>query len=143
MSQSKTEVIQNQLLESGNIFNALAANEDSFTQESLGEYLNQKIQEKQMKKSDVPQYSGLSTSYVYEIFASQKIPTREKAIQLAFGLKLSFSETQRLLKLCLVSELYSRNKRDAVLIFALNKQLSIFQTDELLFEIKEKTLLQE
>jgi hypothetical protein len=45
---------------------------------------------------------------------------------------LSLDETQKLLKISGNKELYSRQKRDAILMFAFNKNLKIHEADELL-----------
>jgi hypothetical protein len=39
-----------------------------------------------------------------------------------------------MLKLAEKSQLYVKNKRDAIIIFALNKKLSMIELNELLFE---------
>jgi hypothetical protein len=59
-------------------------------------------------------------------------PSRDKVLQLAFGLRLTVDEAQRLLRAADKSPLYPRLKRDAVVLFALNKSLSILETQNLL-----------
>ncbi len=53
------------------------------------------------------------------IFAGEKIPSRDKLIALAFGLRLSEEETIKLLKISGNRELYARDERDALILFAL------------------------
>ena len=60
---------------------------------------------------------------------------------LAFGLGCSLVEAQRLLRLAGASELWSRNRRDAIIIFCLEHGMNRAQTDDELWRLGEKTLL--
>ena len=53
---------------------------------------------------------------------------------LCFGMGLSLRETQSFLKKCTYSELYPRNRRDAVVIFCLQHDCSIMETNDILYE---------
>ena len=46
-------------------------------------------------------------------------------------MSLNLEDSQRLLKLAGVSELYPRIKRDSIILFAINKDLTIEKCDEL------------
>jgi hypothetical protein len=53
---------------------------------------------------------------------------------------LNLEETQRLLKIGGGSALYPRNKRDSVIIYAINNAYSVLDCDEILYELGEDTL---
>ena len=55
-------------------------------------------------------------------------PSRDKAIQLAFGFGLDVEETQGLLRAADKSVLYPRIKRDAAIIFAISRKMSLTET---------------
>jgi hypothetical protein len=59
-------------------------------------------------------------------------PSRNKVIQLAFGLHVSLDELQMLLKVAGMNVLYSKMKRDAIIIYAISNHMSIIETDILL-----------
>ena len=84
--------------------------------------------------------SLLSRAYVYQIFSGEKMPSRDKLIAIAFGLHLSDVETQALLKLSKNRELYARDERDAIILFALQRNKSVLETNDLLFELGYKVL---
>ena len=84
--------------------------------------------------------AGLDQSYGYKIFRGQHLPSRDIIIKLALVLRLNLTETQRLLKLGQVNELYPRNERDAIIIFCLNQKKSLTETDEELYKHQQKTL---
>jgi transcriptional regulator with XRE-family HTH domain len=106
---------------------------DELVFSSLSEYLELLINEKKLKKSDVIKRSNLDKNYAYQIFNGNKTnPSRDKMIMLAFGLKLSVVETRKLLKISNSSDLYVRNPRDSVIIFALNKGFDLIKANEYL-----------
>ena len=84
--------------------------------------------------------SLLNRAYVYQIFSGEKMPSRDKLIAIAFGLRLSDEETQALLKLSKNRELYARDERDAIILFALQRNKSVLEANELLFELGHKVL---
>ena len=91
------------------------------------------------EKNDVVVKSGLTGTYPYQIFDGKKAAGRDKLIQLAFGFPLNLEETQRLLKYGGHNELYVKVKRDAYVMFALEKGYDIQKLNELLFDCGEKT----
>lgn len=134
MDQKTTEELTHEIKSATDIDDYLSANSNHMLTTSLAEYLNTLLLQKKIRKADVIRGSLLSRAYVYKIFAGEKMPSRDKLIALAFGLGLSDSETQKMLKLSGNQELYARNKRDAVIIFALQKNKSILEVNELLYD---------
>ena len=64
------------------------------------------------------------------MFNGTRRPSRDKVIQLAFGFGLGVDETQRLLRAADKSLLYPRLKRDAVILYGLQKSLPILAVQE-------------
>ena len=91
----------------------------------LSEYLCGLLDEKGLKRSDVVVKTGLDKAYVYQIFAGKKHPSRDKLITIAFGMKLSEEEAQRMLKLSGHRALWPRDERDALLLFAVQRGMSL------------------
>lgn len=134
MELKNTEELTHEIKSATDIDDYLAVNSDNMLTTTLSDYLNTLLRQKKIRKADVIRGSLLSRAYVYKIFAGEKIPSRDKLIALAFGLGLSDSETQKMLKLSGYRELYARNKRDALLLFALQKHKSILEVNELLYD---------
>ena len=61
-------------------------------------------------------------------------------LRIAFGMRLSVEETQRLLTLSGNSILYPKVRRDAALIYALDKKGTLIEAEQLLEELDEKPL---
>ncbi len=134
MELKNTEELTHEIKSATDIDDYLAVNSDNMLTTTLSDYLNTLLRQKKIRKADVIRGSLLSRAYVYKIFAGEKIPSRDKLIALAFGLGLSDSETQKMLKLSGYRELYARSKRDALLLFALQKHKSILEVNELLYD---------
>lgn len=61
-------------------------------------------------------------------------------LQLAFGLGVGVEETQRLLRLADRSPLYPKLRRDAIILYCLNRRKTLAETQELL-QSMELTIL--
>lgn len=113
-----------------------------FVETSISEYLNELLEEKQLKKSEVIRRANLDKNYAYQIFNGNKLnPSRNKVLMISIGMGLTLTETRRLLKICNQSDLYIRNARDSVIIFGIDKKMTLMEINELLndfsFEILE------
>lgn len=87
------------------------------------------MDEKGLRRSDVVTKTGLDKAYVYQIFAGKRNPSRDKLITIAFGMKLSEEETQRMLKLSGHRELWPRDERDALFLYAIQRGMSLEDVD--------------
>jgi hypothetical protein len=138
--KKSTDELLNILDKNKSISAYLSDNKDEFLSEGLADYLNRLLKEKQLKKAEVIKASLINTVYGYQIFSGLKAPSRDRLIQLAIGMHLNLEETQRLLKIGGGSALYPRNKRDSVIIYAINNAYSVLDCDEILYELGEDTL---
>ena len=121
-----------------------AKNKDKMLAGNLSGYLNELVAKKNLVIADVVKDSGLEKAYVYQIFdGKRKNPSRDKMIAIAFGMHLNEEETQRMLKLAGHRELYPRIARDAAILFAIQRGMSIRETDRELFDNGLQTILPE
>lgn len=132
--EKSTDDLLNEIKQTSEIQNFLDSNEDEFSERPLCELIDEIIKDKKLKKSEVVARSGLNRIYGYQILSGKRIPSRDKLIALCFGLKLDLDETNRLLKRAGLSELYAKNKRDSIIIFAINSKKSVFIANDVLFE---------
>lgn len=112
----------------------LEQEEENLTTLPLHQYLETLFSEKGISPSDCIRRCGLDRTYCYQIFSGTKQPSRDKVLALCFGLSLDFEETQLLLKKTGYPQLYPRNERDSMIIFALQRHTSITDLNELLFD---------
>lgn len=132
--KKKTEDLFNILEKGNNIEEYFSDNIEEIYPDSIPEILAYFLKEKELSKSEVLDNSLIEKHYGYQIFSGTKKPSRDKVIMLCFGMHLTLRETQSLLKKCTYSELYPRNRRDAVVIFGLQHNCSIMETNDILYE---------
>lgn len=140
MEYKSTDELTHEITNSTDVEDYLKKNEEHLLTQRLSEYLNMLLSEKEISRADVVRNSLLDRVYVYQIFSGKKTPSRDKLIALAFGLCLSDEETQKLLKLSGNRELYARDERDVLILFALQRKKTIFEANELLFSHNFTTL---
>lgn len=107
----------------------------------LSDYLHALLDERDgMTRADVYRAAKLNPTFVYDMFQGKCLPKRDNAIMLAFGLRCSLRETQRLLRLAGVSELWPKNRRDAIILWCVEQGRNLDECDEELWRLGEKTL---
>ena len=110
------------------------------TSRSLPQYLDDLLVEKGLKRADVVRRAGLNETFGYQIFVGQRNPSRNKVLQIAFAMGCSLRETNRMLQAAGANELYCKDRRDAIIIFAIERGYSLSQTDEALYRFGEETM---
>ena len=129
-----TDDLVNEIAKSENILDFLAENHEEMQLGGLPQYLEDWLQQKNLSKADVVRRSNLNRAYVYQIFLGRKYPSRDKVIALAFGMNLTADETQKLLKQAGYRELYPRDPRDALLLYAIGHNMAILDANQLLYD---------
>lgn len=140
MESKTTEELNHEIKASTNIEDYIKDNRDNMLSHRLPEHLTLLLEKKGISKADVVRGSLLDRTYVYQIFSGRKTPSRDKLIALAFGLHLTAEETQKMLKLSCNRELYARDERDSLILFALQQQKTILETNEILTDHSMATL---
>ncbi len=107
---------------------------------SLSGYLAALLAEKGLKRASVVRAAGLNETFGYQIFKGQRHPSRDKVIRLAIAMGCSLTETGRMLKASGASDLYCKDRRDAIVIFCIDRGLSLQEVDEQLYRLGERPL---
>ena len=79
--------------------------------------------------------SGIERTFGHQLFNGRRNPSRDKVIQLAVGFGMNYKEAQELLQAARKSILYPKIKRDAVVIYALENNLSFCDMQATLSEL--------
>ena len=97
MSKLKTEELTAELKLTKDIEDYLDF--DELAPVSLAEYINALVENKKTKLSIVARKAHMSSSYLYKLSeGKRKSPTRNKALQICFGLGLDIDESNEFLK---------------------------------------------
>lgn len=134
MSEKDTNLLQEELRKSSNLDKFEAENNSELHAQSVAEYLNELLIKYDAKKPEIGKRANLDEGYMYQIFNGRRNAKRDKLLRLAFGFPLTLDETQRLLCLGGCGELYVRRKRDAYLMYALEKGYDVMQANDLLYD---------
>lgn len=108
---------------------------------SLADYLLDLIDAHGVTRADVVRGSAVNSTFVYQVFSGTRKIGRDNAIKLAFGIGCTLRETQRLLRHAGVSELWCKNRRDAIIIYAIEHGFTLAECDDELYRLGEDTLV--
>lgn len=138
--KKNTDSLQQELMETTDLTRFLVENQDQFVNINLADQLQELFRKKGGSKATLAKKSGMSEIYLHQIFAGRRNPSRNRLICLCYGLSATVEETQELLKSSGMAELYPKQKRDAIIYFGLQHQLSLMEINDRLFDENEETL---
>lgn len=134
METKTTEELNHEIKAATDIEDYLLKNRENMLNDSLPRYLRELLTQKGLSRAQVVRNSHLDRTYAYQIFSGEKTPSRDKLLALAFGLHLTGDETQRMLKISCNRELYARDMRDALILFALERGKTVLEANESLYD---------
>lgn len=140
MESKNTDALQQELMQANNLDRFLTENGSSFRSESAPEMLKRLFEKRKITKAALAKQSGMSEVYLHQVFSGRRNPSRNRLLCLCLGLQATFEETQNLLLRCRLAPLYPRDKRDAIIIFGMSHDMSLFQINDKLFAEQEETL---
>ena len=140
MQDKSTDDLRQELMESPDLEHYLAENDAFFSSKDAAAMLNQLFKKCGLSKAALAKRSGMSDIYLHQIFSGRRNPSRSRLLCLCIGLGASLEETQELLKLCGLAQLYPKLRRDAIIIYGLTHRLSLFSINDSLFSSDEETL---
>lgn len=138
MGEPLTEKLLDELLSSPDPDTFLSGHH--LDRRSLSDYLKQLLVEKGLERVRVVRMADLNETYGYQIFEGQRKPSRNKVLQIAFAMALTLRETNRALSAAGVSELYCKDRRDAIIIFCIDRGCSLQKVNEELYRFGEETV---
>ena len=133
-----TEELLHELLDAPTVDSFLGSHE--LPDISLFDYLQQLLVEKHLERVRVVRMADLNETFGYQIFTGARNPSRDKVLQIAFSMALTLHETNRALEAAGVSSLYSKDRRDAIIIFCLDRGCSLQKVNEELYRFGERTI---
>ncbi len=136
-----TEELINDIKNCSDIYEYLEQNESELKELSLPEFLNDMLERYHTTRSKVLSRAQMTgNNYGYEIFNNKKVPSRDKIISICCGFPLTLEETQTALICGRAGTLYPRDKRDAIIMLAIQNKYTVTQLNDILFEQGMQTL---
>ena len=115
MEKKNTDNLQQELMNAPDLNQFLSQNQKQFVNPNVAELLNRLFERKNISKASLAKQAGMSEIYLHQIFAGRRNPSRNRLLCLCFGLDASVEETQELLKLCGMAQLYPKLKHSVLL----------------------------
>lgn len=137
--RKKTDDLMNEILFTNNISQYITSNQEEFLDTPLHIYLKQLLADSGLSVSQVVNRANKG-EYIYQVFRGIKNSSRDVLISIALAVSLSVEETSQLLRNARMPVLDPRNRRDSILIFALNHRLTVSDTNDVLYEFHETML---
>ena len=129
MERKNTDQLQQELMTGNDLDRVLADNDSSFQGYALQERL-----------TALARQSGISEVYLHQVFSGRRTPSRNRLLCLCFGLGASVDEAQELLRHARLAPLYSRDRRDAIVIFGLSHNMTLGEINDKLYAEDADTL---
>lgn len=115
-------------------------NSESFVSDDINEFWEDSIKKSRLSKSNIINRADFSYCYFYDVINGRKIPGRDKIIRLILAMGLTVDDCQNALRISGRSALYPKVKRDSIIIYAFNNNMSIYNLMELLAAAGEEIL---
>lgn len=140
MSMKKsTDELLNNIKNTLSIQDYIKENKSEYLNISTDEYLMKLLREKGLKISLISISSCLG-DYVYKVFNGNRKPNRDVYIAIGIAMKLNYNEMQLLLRLAKYLMLDPRDRRDSIFLYAISKNLTVMETNDILFDFDEEML---
>lgn len=140
MKKKNTDDLRQELMDSTDLTQFLTKNQEHFVDTNVSELLNQLFDRRNISKAALAKQSGMSEIYLHQIFSGRRNPSRNRLLCLCYGLQATVEETQELLRLCKMAQLYPKLKRDAIIYYGLQHRLDLYEVNDRLFDEDEATL---
>ncbi len=140
MAKTTTELLKELKRQSCSLPDYLSNHKETFIVEDIKDFWEDIINKKNYSKSNIINKSDFSYCYFYDVINGRKIPTKDKIVRLALAMKMTVDECQQALKISGRSALYPKVRRDSILIYAIEKKVTITQCNTMLAQHGEDEL---
>ena len=125
-----TNTLMRRLFKANDLDAYMKGNEGQFRSPDFPALLRELCEERGLLPAHVIDKAQIERTYGHQLFNGTRRPSRDKVLQLAVGLGLDVDQTQKLLRAAGKSQLYPRLRRDAVILYGIQKGLSIADVQE-------------
>ena len=140
MTEKSTDQLQQVLMSSNNLDRFLSENNENFRDTPLQLTLQRLYTTTGLSKAALAKQSGISEVYLHQLFSGCRFPSRNRLLCVCFGLGASVEDAQGLLRQARHAPLYTRDRRDAIILYGLSHSMTLFQINDKLFTEKLDTL---
>lgn len=131
----KTDELLALLFKERSLERFLKSEESSFLLPSFSEYITKWCADHKIVPEQIILKANIDKSFGHQLFSGKRNPSRDTVLQLAFGMNADVPQAQEMLKIAHKSILYPRIKRDTVIIYCLHNNISLVDTEIILFDL--------
>lgn len=131
----KTMLIKEELDKASDLDDFLNNNINSMDHPSLGSFITTYLIEHKIEINEFVKkatYAGFVRQYVYDIINNNRKCSQDKLVAIALILGMNQDEANHMMQYAGINTLYVKNERDAILLYAINKNKSVADTNDLL-----------
>ena len=128
------------LLKANNIEKYLKENQEYFVDLQICDFLNECIKSKKLTKSHIIKKAEISEIFGFQVFSGTRNPSRNTLLSLCIAMEMSIDEIQSALKIAEFAPLYSKSKRDSIIILGIRNGDGVCDINNKLFDNGEDTL---
>lgn len=103
-------------------------------------YLFELMSARGLKAKDVIASTGMERSYFYHILSGKKLPSRNVVLRIGLCLEAPLSEVNKMLLLAEHGALYAKVRRDAALIYCIERKYTMKQANNFLKQLGEQPM---
>lgn len=140
MKRKSTKELNRELSAAPDLKRFLEDNWEQFQEAGFQELLQELFHNAGISKATLAKRAETSEVYLYQIFSGTRTPSRDRVLCLCFGLSATLEQAQELLRIGGMAQLYSKNRRDAVIMYGLTHRVELSKVNDLLFAENEETL---
>ncbi|MBN2878291.1 MAG: helix-turn-helix transcriptional regulator [Clostridia bacterium] len=127
-----TETLRRRLFMAPDIETFIKENTDDLRPVRLNEFLCAQRKSSGISVAEIVLRCNIDRNYLHQILNGTRKPSRDKLIQLAFGMQMDEETTQDMLKIAQMSPLYPRILRDAAILRCIHDKKSFDEAQEIL-----------
>lgn len=140
MDRKQTSQLNEELMSEANIDRYLKDNQDQFSCMEAADFLIELFEKRHLSKAELAKRAGISEVYLHQVFSKRRKPSRDRLLCICLGMQVSLEEVQRLLQQAVYAQLYSRIRRDSIIIFGIIHHMSVAEINDKLYFENEETL---
>ena len=140
MNKQTTELLKELNRATCDLSTYMEKNSELFRNIDIYNFWSKLIEKSGYSKSNIINKADFCYCYFYDIINGRKLPTKDKVVRLCLAMKVSLKDTQEALRISDRSPLYPKNRRDSILIYAINHKMIVSKCNALLVEFNEEEL---
>lgn len=138
--KKSTTDLSREITDHADLKDFLTDNREEFRGSNMKKVLNDAYIRRGLSKAETAERAGMSEVYLHQILSGKRIPSRDRLLCLCIALEMPEEEVNAALKEGGYAGLYIRNRRDAVILYALKNGWGIHRLNDALFDENEETL---